>query len=767
MARADSGSALCGTCGGIIGVRSASYCSNACRQRAYRDRQKTSWTGESAIGGMLTQLSSFLGRAEELVELRRLLRTARLLTLTGPPGVGKTRLAVELAKQEERSRRCDVTLVDLAAAEGDLSAVGVPDDDRERLLVVDNCEHLLDTCIPVLGALLLRHPKLRILATSREVLRVPGEVVHAMSGLPLPATDRIADHLRADAVRLFVDRARAVVPGLRLTEDNARVIGAICTELDGLPLAIELAARLAQTFPLTEVRDNLNAHLCALTSGWRTAHPRHQSWHQAVTWSYELLTPAQRSMFRRISVLPGGVLAEVAAAVATDGTETTSVVLDQLMALEAKSLITAHRSGRLRMPAPIRHYAHERLTEASEQKQTYDRLADWLTRLAEPLGRASATPPPDVLHRLAAERPTIEHVLTRLHDDDRQLLLAGTVFLVDMLERRPSHRTRAMLRSALDNTRVDSPYREIALRGATVLAAWFCDLTEMRRLAAQWTASDLLGRLLLGLASTRRVVLSPTTGAVDADAVTTAGWLGDVPWHERSWEELTLAAELADRLLPVLRAGGPSARLRGTIRAAAVIALSGGDHELADRHCTDMLRSDGDLTDEDFAHAVTCLGLSAAGIGRLSRAIQLLSYAEAAGSPLLDRPWWRDRVEAVRMAAVGVLPRETLVSASAAGRALDRAQALAFALEHRQQRTPETARDDVLSQRERDVVALLAEGFTNRQIAARMHLSVRTVETHVRNIRTELGLRSRAHVAAWSAQNGSGDASTPVMRLAH
>ncbi|MCX4460725.1 LuxR C-terminal-related transcriptional regulator [Streptomyces sp. NBC_01728] len=777
MARPTSATPQCTVCSNMIsarpvadsGQRSAQYCSNACRQRAYRRRLKSNWTDEAGSSGLFTQLSSFIGRTGELVEVGRLLRHTRLMTLRGPAGVGKTRLAVELAKQEERSHRCVIRMIDLVSAkpatlqEQFTSAFPWSEHSKdltgqEYLLVLDNCEGVLDVCGPIINSLLLHHSQLRILATSREALRLPGEVVHSVTGLAPPASDRdnrLSDYFRSDAVHLFVDRARAVTPDFQLTEENAPIVGAICKDLDGLPLAIELAARLVQTFLLTEIHDNLHEYLSVLPNGWRTAHPRHQGWHSALTSSYELLSPDERTLFHQISVLPGGISPQAAAAVASDTTTSLPALLQLLMGLEAKSLlIPAGKVGstRLHMPAPIRHYAHQRLLEEGKPNQIYEGLVDWLTSLAAPLRESSATRQ-TVLHKLTVERANVEHALTWLctGDDERQLLLAGALFLLDLFERQPRRSTRDLLASALDNAAPDSIYRDLAIRGAVVLAAWYGDHDEAVRLAQQCSSLSAPGQpepLLTRL-------LSRLKTATPDNAVATADWLTDITWHELSWEELALAAKLTDRLLSSLRTEASSEHLRAALRVAGVVAFLRGDGTASGAHFTELLPISTDTADEDFAHAVAGLGLIAAGTGEHERALSLLAMAQEVDSAVLDHPWWRDRAKAARETATRALPNDRVVTATNAGRTLRRAAVTAYALRRQQAWRTEVTADKVLSNQESRITALLAEGLTNRQIAAHMHVSVRTIETHVRNIRTTLGLRSRAHIAAWSAQRQS------------
>ncbi|WP_197359129.1 LuxR C-terminal-related transcriptional regulator, partial [Streptomyces clavuligerus] len=372
-------------------------------------------------------LDPFVGRRRELDRLRTLLRTSRLVTVTGPGGVGKTRLALEYAA----ARRGPTRLAELAPPTGPVGADGlsravaaalggaatVPGgpggvgplaralDGHRLLLVLDNCEHLADACARLAAELLGRCPRLRILATSREGLRVPGEVVFRLDELPLlPA----GPGRPSDAVRLFMERAAATVPGAvpgagaavypRGSGDGSRdgsphggarrdlaVIAEICRRLDGLPLAIELAARRAAVLPPGEILAGLDEGLTLLSDGSRSGPGRHRDLSAAIDWSHRLLTPREREVLRKLSVLPGGFDADAVAAVCA--ADSRAEVLRTLCALEAKSLVVrvpgpgGHERARFRQLGTVRAYGLARLTASGELHDTWRRAVERLTRL--------------------------------------------------------------------------------------------------------------------------------------------------------------------------------------------------------------------------------------------------------------------------------------------------------------------------------------------------------------------------------------------------
>ncbi|SES47502.1 Predicted ATPase [Streptomyces sp. yr375] len=806
MASVSAPSSLCDFCGDAIhstnsGNRktSSKYCSNACRQRAYRRRLKGDGMNTSDSAGLPERLSSFVGRTEELVELGRLLRTTRVLTLTGPAGVGKTRLAVELAALEHRGGRSEAVLVELgavlrgeaarqriAAAAGGVGdpTASLTDPQAARLaaggdllLVLDNCEHVLDDCGLVLGELLSRQPGLRVLATSREPLRLPGETVYPVGGLGLPDPDAdgsFTDSLRSDAVRLFVDRARAVAPEFQLTEDNAARIGTICARLDGLPLALELAARLVRALPLAEIHDRLDDRLSLLTNGWRTADPRHQSLRAALEWGYELLTPVEQSLFRALSVLPGGFGPDAAAAVAADDGIPTVTALELLAGLAAKSLITPchDRAGstRFRMLESVQCYGHERLLAEGEATRTYGRLVGWLTGLATPV-QETAFAPLHTVRRMARERDNLTHALEWLSesDDERQLLLAGALAVVGIHRGTPAD-TLVLLSGALERTDPASRHRGNALGVAALLAGWRGDPEEAVHMARQGVAlarqarqTHLLGRALLVLSIVKE--LHGDESAVEDlreclelgrgldDGLMTALCLNLLARQLLGQGDLEQAAELVGQALPVLMAEGTPALRRMVLHTTGILALTRGDLPTAEARFTECLDNTCHL--DGAACSLEGLAVAAVRAGNFERGLRLFAAAETIGEPepFVLTLLWRRGVEEARATALDALPRSKADAAIEAGREMEPRRAVEYALRVRREPAATAGGGgDPLSRREWDVIDLVAKGLTNRQIAARLYLSVRTVETHIRNIRTTLGLRSRAHVAAWAAR---------------
>ena len=351
------------------------------------------------------QLTSFVGRIAQMTEIRKLLADNRLVTLTGAGGAGKTRLAIQIAAGVAAEFSDGVSYVDLAPITHALvvpvavaRALGLPDQpgrstvetlvrfvgDRQMLMVLDNCEHLLDAVATLAAELLAACPGLRLLATSREPASVPGEVTFLVPSLSLDD----------EALELFADRARRVRPDFSVTEDNAATVTEICRRLDGMPLAIELAAARVRALSLDEIVGSLHDRFRLLTGGARTAVRRQQTLRASVDWSHALLTETERILFRRLAVFLGGFDLDAAQAVAGDGEVERYQILDQLALLVDKSLVVAENASgrtRYRLLETVRQYAQEKLGESGEAEAVRSRHRDHYTSTAALLDAPART----------------------------------------------------------------------------------------------------------------------------------------------------------------------------------------------------------------------------------------------------------------------------------------------------------------------------------------------------------------------------------------
>src|SRR6266516_6026228 len=357
--------------------------------------------------GFPLRLSSFIGRKKEMGELRRLLVHTRLLTMLGPGGAGKTSLAAEFARAQSHrfaDGQITVELVEVRDpalvpdAFARAAGIRLQTEDTigtlvhrlissEMLLVVDNCEHLIEAAATVVARLLAACPGLTVLSTSRERLNLDGEVVWRLSPLALPQTaDTFAVASASEAVRLFVDRARNVSPGFDIKPDNLPAIVAICRRLDGMPLAIELAAARASVLSPVEIMARLDDRLRLLTGGPRDADARHRTLRAAIDWSYQLLDPSERTLLQRLSIFAGPVRADAIAQVCGEAPSAPADVTDGLQKLADKSMLQIERGvyggTRYRLLETIREYAASKLA-ATDRTRLRDLHLAFYTRLTE------------------------------------------------------------------------------------------------------------------------------------------------------------------------------------------------------------------------------------------------------------------------------------------------------------------------------------------------------------------------------------------------
>ncbi|MFI6493657.1 ATP-binding protein [Streptomyces sp. NPDC050564] len=734
--------------------------------------------------------------------MRSLPRTSRLVTLTGAGGVGKTRLALEFAKGlPGRDGRVDLVELDslqdgallaqsvaaaLAVGEGagpsGLDVLARAIGDASRLLILDNCEHLAEPCARLTAALLGRCPRLRILATSREALRVPGEIVFRVGELSLPPADAGEDPialLRSDAVRLFVERASSCAPGFTLRRDNGRAVAEICRRLDGLTLAVELAARRVGTLPLYDILAGLDDQLSLLTDGSRTGPPRHSGLVAAIDWSHRLLEPAEQAVFRRLAVLVGGFDTAAAQAVCAGDGIAPRQILRVLCALEAKSLIARvpgdAQPARFRQLGAIRVYALERLHASGELHTTWERATEWLIDLAERVGDevfADQAGGP-----LAVERDNLAAALawTTGRDSCSHVRLALELARVHFQQEQPSA-ARTLLSGLLqeaDGRALGGAVPALAARVACQQA----DLAQALRLGEQAVDLERTRNHPAGLANAldaraaARLCRGEFAAAVEdlracLDLVAALGKPQDTAWctHHLAWALLQAGRELeADalmsRCLPVLREHAPWSRAAAALHTAGAVRLALGRLDSAEALFAEVLR----IVPEASFHAlypIEGLALVAAESGDLQRALRLYEASAQARRRLDTEPEapWRRQVEQTATRARTRLSAAARDAAVSGGHRLLGDRLVAYALrnrdgDHRTRTDAGQVVDDqsTLTAREFMVAELVADGLTNRHIADRLGLSIRTVATHLDKVRDKLGVRSRTQIALWVA----------------
>jgi predicted ATPase/DNA-binding SARP family transcriptional activator len=403
------------------------------------------------------QLTSFVGRLRELSELEKVLAHTRLLTLTGPGGCGKTRLALELAAREEAAFDHAVAVVELApvadpalVVEEAATALGVqvrsdrdPGEvlaerlgDQRLLLVLDNCEHLIEACARFADRLLRACPGLHVVATSRERLRIPGEVAWRVPPLSLPDTGQeLAEVGQSEATRLFCQRAAEASPGFELTEENVAAVADICRRLDGMPLALELAAARAAALSPAQISARLGDALALLRGGSRAGLTRQQTLRATLGWSHDLLSEPERTLYRRLGVFAGSFGIEAVEGVCADKELSSSEALDLLLQLVEKSLVQVETAGdrhRYRLLETVRQDARERLAEAGERRPVEAAHHAWYLALAE---LADRDRDPDAAAEWPASRLEDEYDNMRAalswgvrHDPQSALRLSGALW---------------------------------------------------------------------------------------------------------------------------------------------------------------------------------------------------------------------------------------------------------------------------------------------------------------------------------------------------
>lgn len=603
-------------------------------------------------------LTSFVGRERELVELRRLLATTRLLTLTGAGGSGKSRLALQLAATASSSEASHgVAFVDLASladpaliAPSAAQALGLAEQPgrdpidalaehlraRTVLLVLDNCEHLIDACADLLQRLLGASTTLRVVATSRESLGVAGEIAWPVPALSLPAPDdtSAAALLRCEAARLFVERARFARPAFDLTDSNAPAVARLCRQLDGMPLALELAAARVRLLPVEQIAERLGERFALLGGTQRGVPARHRTLRAAIDWSYEQLPAHEQTLWRCLSVFAGGFGLDAVQAV---GALTPGEALERLSRLVDKSLVIAESAGggqaRFRLLMTMREYALERLGEAQETALVRDRHLDWCLSLAE-RGDAElrGARPQRWIEQLDLEHDNLRAALewALAGHQSSALRLAGSLGLFWGL-RRHLREGASWLDTALaadadaappaaDDAKGDSgaAARALALHGAGALA-W--RLGEFVRAAALLEQSLVLRR----------------EGDSPFELSRTLSMLGVVYSARRASADLDRARAVLGESLQIQRTLGQTWMSAHTLNALGEIARLSGDLASARESYTQALEASGGSSDSRSAGILLNLGLVAFAQDDLAAARgffdRSLALAHALGEP--------------------------------------------------------------------------------------------------------------------------------------
>jgi predicted ATPase/DNA-binding SARP family transcriptional activator len=670
-------------------------------------------------------VSRFVGRRSELDRLEDLLGRTRMLTLVGPGGAGKTRLAVQLARDVGLAQHPDgVHFVDLAGAiEGDSVAARVAAvlDVRELageqlidslvarlrrvrvLLVLDNCEHLVRQSNELATALLTWCSGVRILATSRENLGVDGEHVVPVAGLQLPAAGEPPDSaMRADALRLLAARGAAARAGFRIDESNITPALAICRRLDGLPLAIELAAARLRVLSLSEIERRLDRQLDLLASSSRQAADRHATMRATIDWSHQLLEKDERILFRRLAAFTGGFSLEAAEHVGADPdadpVDQPTVVLDTLARLVDRSMLVADAAGpssRFRMLETIHEYARDQLEESGEGAAARARHAAWYRDLIEGAPQFGGDDHALWMHRIGTElanfRSAMEWTLTDGALPDEALAIATPLWWF-WWESGQMREGKIWIKRALDAAgSATSAQRGAALRAAAALARNSGDLGAARELGVQALELQQQHGDPKGLAMAWNSLCMTATGQRDFEAA--------LEYVQQSRVQAELAGEdrglavVANNMGTVLRCVGrldeaeagfreavDRFRAAGDVRGEAaavgnlgVVAARRGDRQEARRLGLESLFRYRELElDEGQLDAIEALAVLEVADGRPESALRLLTVTDRErrrlGAPIFvaDESDHRDAAVAATHAALD--PSEVAEITSAAER---------------------------------------------------------------------------------------------------
>ncbi|WP_433324095.1 helix-turn-helix transcriptional regulator [Spirillospora sp. CA-294931] len=745
-------------------------------------------------------MTSLVGRRREAGEIRSALGAGRLVTLIGPGGVGKTRLATMVAATVAQGLADGAVFVGLAELrDGALlpnliaDRLGLQDRsgqpvvravldhlrDRELLLVLDNCEQLVDACAAFTAEVLAECPRVASLATSRQSLGVAGETVMRVAPLSVPPADRScspAEIDQYDGVRLFLDRASAAEPSFQITTGNCDAVVRVCRQLDGLPLAIELAAARIRVLSPQQIADRLAGGLALLTVAPRTAPDRHQTLRAAIGWSYELCSAAERGVWRRASVFAGSFDLDAAEQVCPGPEVAPDGVLDAIDGLLDKSvLVRDERDGivRYQMLETLREYGQEKLEDEGALAAAVRRHRDWVDRLTATADAEWVSPRQVAwIHRLRLERANLRAALDRCMADPED---AGVALRIASRLHEcwttvgVSLESREWLDRSLAAASPDDPGRARALAVCAVHALFHAGLDlALARLDEAETApgsDDERARAFVTGARgfVAMVCGDPAAAALSKAAADAFEELGDVrhalfPLYQYGMSiadhgDLEAARRALRRVIALSESYGEVSYRGVALFGTTSVEVEHGDVEAAAASAREGLKVVQALrTPFGDAYHLESLAWVAARRGDHERAATLFGAAaeqwDAIGStPSIAVPAPHGKHKRSTLDALGPERFQRLFDA---GRALTTERTLRFALGEADP-PPDAVRPDDLTKREWEIAELVAAGLSNRDIAARLFISPRTADTHVQNILVKLGFQNRVQVAAWFA----------------
>ncbi len=751
-------------------------------------------------GNLPADTTTFIGRRQELAEVKRKLTNARLVSLVGPGGVGKTRVAIRTATDVARGFVDGAWLVELAEVrDGALvmnsvlaaldlrdQAGSSPDEilgaylrDRHLLLVLDNCEHVLDEAARLVTEVLRNAPGVHVIATSREPLQVSGEHVVPIPPLELPlggGEESLAKLRQNEAVMLFVERAAAASGAFELSTSNQETVVSICRRLDGLPLAIELAAVRTRSLSPEQILDRLSDRFALLTRGGRSALPRHQTLGMAIDWSYALLTDVEQILLRRLCVFAARfTLVDLEAVCASEEGRTIDV-LATISSLVDKSLVTKKEFGGLasyQLHETMREYAGAKLRDAGEEDVIKNRCIEHYrtTCLQREMDARY-----HLVEWLRWADLEIDNIRAILYDCvARGDLARGLDIATSMRYYWITHGTTESIHW-FDQLLTSADGSPTTLVRAYYLRGWLSLLKGDPEAGKPWilraiaSARESGQQRLWSESLSLAAIIHNVAGDADraklfvdeAELITPE--LHDYPAtielvlsksvHALLQEDFEAAKALSSQGVNLSRQAGDLYQTESMLRNFGMVGMMTGDSTAARSGFVEALRV-ARLFDNRLAeyYGLACLGWHAATSGQPRKAARLLGAAEAlalqTGADILGPA--AQRLTEAKQATVAALGTASFDAEFSAGQHLSRRAALDLALG--ESRATDTAAQGAaagpLAKRELEVGHLVAEGLSNKQIAARLFISDRTVAAHVSNIMDKLGLNSRAQIAVW------------------
>lgn len=763
-------------------------------------------SGPKGVAGNLpAELTTFVGRRSELADIRQALSSSRLVTLVGPGGVGKTRLALRAAAAARRAFRDGSWFVDISPLRDEellastiASALHLQSRssrwapaalsrqlaDRSMLLVLDNCEYLSYGCAVIADTLLKNCPGLRVLATSRQPLEVTGEHLLAISPLAVPTPDGAgaspAVLEQFDAIELFVDRARAVDPRFTLTEENGAAVAELCYRLDGLPLAVELASARVRHFSPRQIVKRLDEGYSLLETGSKVAAPRQRSLRSLIGWSHDLCSASERLLWARLAVFSGSFSAEAAEAVCSDGELPRHSVLSTLASLVDKSIVTTDRGNsdvRYRMLTTVRSFGHEQLIAMGEEATFRRRHRDHFRDVAESFYPGWFGPDQlSIMEWIRTERDNLraalDFALTEWDNVERTAMIAASLGGEAMLSGLFSEGVHWIDRvlAVVDESSVARALL-LWIGGQCALLQGDLEVAEPMLESAKTTA-ERAGDPHVGAMATAYLGICRMMRGQFRDALELFEQVRELAeaGHEPMWSAIV-----------TLRRGVSAYRLGNTeqgivlCREAITISESLGEqwHKAeALWELSNILWHEGDVDESAdlasdalriqrrFSSAVGtahCFEMLAWIAGRRSehqRAARLLGAADALWQATDAQLYphlvgHKDRCVTETRSAVG---DRAYQEAHVRGMRSSTEDNVAFALcEPVTQAEAGSDAGPQLTKRERQIAEIVATGASNKEIAAKLVISPRTAEAHVEHILAKLGFASRVQIAAWVA----------------